>query len=99
MLLTVTTTFRSGDERTQTSQLYCIVSIHLYSVYCSAHQSEALPIVPVRETQGEESSLERTKRGTCSGGSRILYLGANGVGIFVWGANGAGIFVWGLMGI
>ena len=38
--------------------LYCIVSIHLYSASCSAHQSEALP---VRETQREESSLERTK--------------------------------------
>src|SRR6218665_610621 len=33
--------------------LYCIVSIHLYSASCSAHQSEALP---VRETQREESS-------------------------------------------
>src|SRR6218665_1013308 len=41
--------------------LYCIVSIHFYSASCSAHQSEALP---VRETQREESSLERTKRGT-----------------------------------
>src|SRR6218665_338640 len=41
--------------------LYCIVSMHLYSASCSAHQSEALP---VRETQREESSLERTKRGT-----------------------------------
>ena len=41
--------------------LYCIVSIHLYSASCSAHQSEALP---VRETQREESSLERTKRVT-----------------------------------
>src|SRR6218665_1533722 len=41
--------------------LYCIVSIYLYSASCSAHQSEALP---VRETQREESSLERTKRGT-----------------------------------
>ena len=41
--------------------LYCIVSIHLYSASCSAHQSEALP---VRETQREWSSLERTKRGT-----------------------------------
>src|SRR6218665_2950712 len=36
-----------------------IVSIHLYSASCSAHQSEALP---VRETQREESSLERTKK-------------------------------------
>src|SRR6218665_175914 len=34
--------------------LYCIVSIHLYSGSCSAHQSEALP---VRETQREESSV------------------------------------------
>src|SRR6218665_3544736 len=34
--------------------LYCIVSIHLYSASCSAHQSEALP---VRETQREESML------------------------------------------
>ena len=41
--------------------LYYIVSIHLYSDSWSAHQSEALP---VRETQREESSLERTKRGT-----------------------------------
>src|SRR6218665_1293732 len=24
--------------------LYCIVSIHLYSASCSAHQSEALPV-------------------------------------------------------
>ena len=31
---------------------YCIVSIHLYSASCSAHQSEALP---VWETQREES--------------------------------------------
>src|SRR6218665_2374782 len=41
--------------------LYCIVSINLYSIFCSAHQPEALP---VRETQREESSLERTKRRT-----------------------------------
>src|SRR6218665_861164 len=41
--------------------LYVFLSIHLYSAVYSAHQSEALP---VRETQGEESSLERTKRGT-----------------------------------
>ena len=41
--------------------LNCIVSIHLYSASCSAHQSEALP---VREIQREGSSLERTKRGT-----------------------------------
>src|SRR6218665_3453896 len=41
--------------------LYCIVSINLYSASCSAHQSEALP---VRETQREESSPERTKRRT-----------------------------------
>jgi len=34
--------------------LYCIVSIHLYSASCSAHQSEALP---VRETQREENSV------------------------------------------
>jgi len=40
--------------------LYCIVFIHLYSASCSAHQSEALP---VQETQREESSVERTKRG------------------------------------
>jgi len=31
--------------------LYCIVSIHLYSASCSAHQKEALP---VQETQREE---------------------------------------------
>ena len=36
----------------------CIVSIHLYSAVCSAHHSEALP---VKETQREESSLERKK--------------------------------------
>ena len=41
--------------------LYCIVSRHLYSASRGADQSEALP---VRETQREESSLERTKRGT-----------------------------------
>src|SRR6218665_423786 len=40
--------------------LYCI-PIHLYSASCSAHQSETLP---VRETQREESSFERTKRGS-----------------------------------
>src|SRR6218665_2750101 len=33
--------------------LYCIVSIHLYSSSCNAHQSEVLL---VRETQREESS-------------------------------------------
>ena len=44
-----------------TARLYCIVSIHLYNAFCSAHQSEALP---VRETQREESSLKRMKRGT-----------------------------------
>ena len=33
--------------------LYCIVSMHLYSASHSAHQSEALP---VRETQGEETT-------------------------------------------
>src|SRR6218665_1045642 len=38
---------------------YCMVMYHLYSASCSAHQSEALP---VQKTQGEESSLERTKR-------------------------------------
>src|SRR6218665_1271305 len=38
-------------------QLYCIVSIHLYSASCSAHQSEALP---VRETQREESSYTQS---------------------------------------
>ena len=32
-------------------ELYCIVSIHLDSASCSAHQLEALP---VRETQREE---------------------------------------------
>src|SRR6218665_1550000 len=36
-----------------------IVSMHLYSASYSAHQSEALP---VRETQREESSFERTKK-------------------------------------
>jgi len=38
--------------------LYCIVSIHLYSAFCSAHQSEALQ---VRETKREEN--QREKRG------------------------------------
>ena len=37
--------------------LYCIVSVHLYSVSWSAHQSEALP---VWETQREESSIVDT---------------------------------------
>src|SRR6218665_3536975 len=41
--------------------LYYIVYIYtLNSASCSANQSEALP---VRETQREESSVERTKRG------------------------------------
>jgi len=40
---------------------YCIVSIHLYITSCSAYRSKAYP---VRETQREESSLERSKRGT-----------------------------------
>src|SRR6218665_1554788 len=48
-------------ERLKRIVLYCIVSIHLYIASCSAHHSETLP---VRETQREESSLERTKRGT-----------------------------------
>src|SRR6218665_480769 len=38
--------------------LYCIVSLHLYSASCSAHQSEALP---VRETQREESRQTRVE--------------------------------------
>src|SRR6218665_3611264 len=37
------------------SVLYCIVSVHLYSASCSAHQSEAFP---VRETQREQNSFE-----------------------------------------
>jgi len=40
---------------------WCIVSIHLYSASCSAHQSEGLQ---VQKTQREKSSLERTRRGT-----------------------------------
>ena len=40
-------------NRAHTEAGYCIVSIHLYSASCSAHQSEALP---VRETMREESS-------------------------------------------
>jgi len=28
--------------------LYCIVSIHLYSASCSAHQSETLPVIETR---------------------------------------------------
>src|SRR6218665_476581 len=51
----------SGMIHLETRLLYCIVFIHLYSASCSVHQSEALP---VRETQREESSVERTKRGT-----------------------------------
>ena len=51
------TMFRPGARTPITSSqlhlLYCIVSIHLYSASCSAHQPEALP---VRETQREESS-------------------------------------------
>jgi len=41
--------------------MYCIVFIHLYSAYGSAHQPEAHS---VRATQREESSFERMKRGT-----------------------------------
>ena len=44
-----------GDESVL---LYCIVAKHLYSASCSEHQSEALPM---RETQREESRLEKTK--------------------------------------
>jgi len=50
---TVKQTYRQSD-RHYCIVLYCIVSIHLYSASCSAHQSEALP---VRETQREESSI------------------------------------------
>src|SRR6218665_2180918 len=39
--------------------LYCIVSIHLYSAACSAHQSEALP---VRETQREKRAVLRERK-------------------------------------
>jgi len=38
---------------------YCIVSIHLYSISCSAHQSEALP---VRETQREQRAVLRERK-------------------------------------
>src|SRR6218665_2446615 len=38
--------------------LYCIYTFYIAFLPCSAHQSEALPM---RETQREESSLERTK--------------------------------------
>src|SRR6218665_987649 len=38
----------SQKWRRKLGVLYCIVSIHLYSASCSAHESEALP---VRETQ------------------------------------------------
>jgi len=66
-------TFRTTDSTRAYMQLpicawmhhcilfYCIVSIHLCSASCNAHQSEA---VPVQETQREERSFERTKRGT-----------------------------------
>src|SRR6218665_2306442 len=50
------------DQEINIIVLYCIVSINLYSASCRAPQSEALR---VRETQREESSLERTKRRTC----------------------------------
>ena len=51
--------------------LYCIVSTRLYSASYSANQTKALP---VREIQREDSSLERTKRGTwVSWGSRSLH--------------------------
>ena len=43
------------DSSMEQMTMYCIVSIHLYSASCSAHQSEALP---VRETQREESRRE-----------------------------------------
>ena len=39
-------------RRVRQIYVYCIVSIHLYSASCSAHQSDALP---VRETQREET--------------------------------------------
>src|SRR6218665_3870755 len=55
------TSAHSSRQNEEQTVLYCIVSVHLYSASCSAHQTEALP---VRETQREESSLERTKRGT-----------------------------------
>ena len=45
--------------------LYCIISIHLYSASCSAHQSEALP---VREAQREEivgAGDHKTSRDCC----------------------------------
>jgi len=49
---------------------YCIyIYIHLYSASCSAHQSEALP---VRETQIEESSLERTKEALGSPDNKVV---------------------------
>src|SRR6218665_2199083 len=48
--------------------LYCIVCVHLYSAYCSAHQSEALPM---RETQREESSVHTVQ---CSQHSMLVEL-------------------------
>jgi len=41
--------------------LYCIVSMRLYSASCSAYQSKVLS---VEETQSEGNSLERTKKDT-----------------------------------
>ena len=46
------------NSLTLLGQRHCIVSIHLYSASCSAHQSEALP---VRETQKEERVLRERK--------------------------------------
>jgi len=55
---------KAAKELLRSPVLYCIVSMHLYSASCSAHQSEARP---VWEIQREESSLERTKRGNDRG--------------------------------
>ena len=41
--------------------VYCIVSIHLYSASCSAHQSEALPC-SARDVERREQSCENEKR-------------------------------------
>jgi|SRR6218665_506691 len=53
---------RTSSIRNRVADATIIVLYCIYSASCGAHQSEALPM---REThQREESSLERTKRGT-----------------------------------
>jgi len=53
-----------GRLRTATKLqvLYCIVSIHLYSVSCSEHQSEALPVRETHDGQVDIADIERWQR-------------------------------------